>query len=229
MILDNVISLTRQLISFDTVNPEGNEKEIAMFVGNMLAENGFAVDYHLLDQNRFTLVAGKGLSADKPPIVLTGHFDTVPLGEKKWTENPYSGTIKNGKIYGRGSSDMKAGLAAMIFASIKAFKNDAPPGGVRLIFTAGEEPGCHGAKHLADTKSDLGKASAIIVGEPTANIPAIGHKGALYLKVSSTGKTAHSSMPELGINAIYKVARAITKTENFQFKAEKDASILKKN
>jgi len=222
MIFDDVISLTRKLVSFNTVNPPGNEQEIAKYVGNLLDNNGFTIDYHQLATNRLTLIAEKGLSGERPPIVLTGHFDTVPLGEKSWAEDPFSGTIKDGKIYGRGSSDMKSGVAAMIVASIQVFQESVPKGGVRLIFTAGEEPGCHGAKHLADTNYDMGQASAIIVGEPTSNVPAIGHKGALYLKVSASGKTAHSSMPELGVNAIYKAARAINKIENFQFRAEND-------
>ena len=222
MILEDVISLTRKLISFNTVNPEGNEQNIALFVGKLLTENDFTVDYHRLATNRLTLIAERGLNRSIPPVVLTGHFDTVPLGEKPWGEDSFSGTIKDGKIYGRGSSDMKGGLAAMIVATLQAFHESVPLGGVRLIFTAGEETGCHGAKHLADTNYDLGNASAIIVGEPTSNVPAIGHKGALYLNVSTLGKTAHSSMPELGDNAIYKAARAISKIENFHFRAEKD-------
>ena len=222
MIYEDVILLTRKLISFNTVNPEGNEENIARFVGKLLMDNGFAIGFNQLAVNRLTLIAEKGLSTISPPIVLTGHFDTVPLGEKQWVEDPFSGTIKEGKIFGRGTSDMKGGLAAMIIASIEAFKDSAPKGGVRLIFTAAEEPGCHGAKHLADTGYNLGSASAIIVGEPTSNIPAIGHKGALYLKLSASGKTAHSSMPELGVNAIYKAARAITTIENFRFGADPD-------
>jgi succinyl-diaminopimelate desuccinylase len=156
------------------------------------------------------------------PLVLNGHFDTVALGTKQWKEDPFSGTVKDGKIFGRGSSDMKSGIAAMICGTIAAFNESVPQGGVRLIFTAGEEPGCLGAKHLVDTGHNLGEASAIIVGEPTSNIPAIGHKGALYLNISASGKSAHSSMPELGDNAIYKVARAITKIENFQFHTDRD-------
>ncbi len=222
MILEDVILLTQKLLSFNTVNPEGNEQDIALFCGNLLSDNGFFISYDNLAKNRLTLIAEKGLTDDRPPIVLTGHFDTVPLGAKQWGEDPFSGTIKDGKIFGRGSSDMKGGLAAMMVASIQAFKEAGPFGGVRLIFTAGEEPGCIGAQHLAESQYALGRASAIIVGEPTSNIPAIGHKGALYLKVSASGKTAHSSMPELGDNAIYKAARAITKIENFKFRAERD-------
>lgn len=222
MIFEDVITLTQKLISFDTINPEGNEKDIAIFVGNLLSKNSFNVNYHKLAENRLTLIAEKGITGLNPPLALTGHFDTVPLGANQWKVDPFAGIIKDGKIYGRGSSDMKGGLAAMICAVLEAFKESAPKGGIRLIFTAGEETGCHGAKLLAESGYDLGKASAIIVGEPTSNYPAIGHKGALYLKISTTGKTAHSSMPELGDNAIYKAAKAITKIENFRFHAEKD-------
>jgi succinyl-diaminopimelate desuccinylase len=219
---EDVIYLTRKLISFNTCNPEGNEEAIAIFVSQQLSRNGFKVNFHKLAETRLTVIAEKGLSGFCPPIVLTGHFDTVPLGAKPWKEDPFSGTITDGKIYGRGSSDMKGGVAAMICAAVQVFQESVPRGGIRLIFTAGEEPGCYGAKHLVDTHYDLGRASAIIVGEPTSNVPAIGHKGALYLKVSASGKTAHSSMPELGDNAIYKVARAITKIENFRFHADRD-------
>ncbi len=222
MNFDDVILLTRKLISFNTLNPEGNEQEIARYSGALLESQGFRIDFHKLAENRLTLIAEIGLNKLISPLVLTGHFDTVPLGAVHWTEDAFSGTIKEGKIYGRGSSDMKGGVAAMMCAAVQACKESVPPGGIRLIFTAGEESGCHGAKHLADTRYDVGKASAIIVGEPTSNYPAIGHKGALYLKVSASGKTAHSSMPELGDNAVYKAARAVTKTENFRFNAERD-------
>lgn len=223
MTIEDVIALTRKLISFDTINPPGNEQAIARFTGELLAANGFQINYDELAPDRLTLIAEKGISVNFPPLVLTGHFDTVPLGSKPWTVDPFSGVIKEGRIYGRGSSDMKGGLAAMICAATAAFRETVPSGGLRLILTAGEEPGCFGAKHLADTCSDIGRASAIVVGEPTSNIPAIGHKGALYLKVSASGKSAHSSMPELGDNAVYKVARAISKIEKFRFYAEPDS------
>ena len=84
-----------------------------------------------------------------PPIVLSGHFDTVPLGNKKWNVDPFTGQVSDGKIWGRGSSDMKGGLAAMILASIHAFEDSPPEGGIRLIFSAAEELGCIGIQQLA--------------------------------------------------------------------------------
>lgn len=222
MLFENVISITKKLIAFNTVNPPGNESETAKFVGALLSEKGFEVKYIPFETYRLHVVAEKGCSEEFYPIVFTGHFDTVPLGVREWSIDPFSGEVKDGKLFGRGSSDMKGGLAAMVIAAIKAFDEGHPKGGVRLIFTSGEELGCQGAKHLVETYGNLGKAKGIIVGEPTANIPAIGHKGGLYLNLTTVGITAHSSMPHLGENAIYKIAHAISKIEKFEFGVEID-------
>ena len=222
MAVENVILITRKLISFNTINPPGNEKDVAQYVGGLLEENGFDVDYPVFEENRLHVIAEKGLSQTVPPIVLSGHFDTVPLGEKKWSVDPFAGKIIDDKIYGRGSSDMKAGVAAMIFAAIQSFEEGVPEGGVRLIITAGEELGCQGVHHLVNTYKKLGEARGVIIAEPTSNIPVTGHKGGLYLNVTTSGVTVHSLMPELGDNAIYKAARAISKIENFVFGAEND-------
>tara|TARA_R110002050_G_scaffold300778_1_gene472535 strand:- start:3490 stop:4623 length:1134 start_codon:yes stop_codon:yes gene_type:complete len=222
MIIKDAISIAQKLVSFNTVNPPGNEGESANYIGGLLSSYGFSIEYIPFEGDRVHLIAEKGCSKESPAVVLTGHFDTVPLGVKQWTVAPFEGTVKGNKLYGRGSSDMKGGLAAMVVAAILAFTEGNPPSGVRLIFTSGEELGCQGAKQLVATHKNLGLASGIIVGEPTANVPAIGHKGGLYLNLSLTGKTAHSSMPHLGDNAIYKAARAILKVEKFDFRSEED-------
>jgi succinyl-diaminopimelate desuccinylase len=218
----DVISLTRKLLSFNSINPPGNEGEIAKFVGYFLAGHGFQTEYFVYEEDRLHLIAERGLSQNKPPIILSGHFDTVPLGNKKWSVDPFTGEISDGKIWGRGSSDMKGGLAAMICASIQVYNESPPVGGIRLIFTAGEELGCLGVQQLVKTFNDPGRASAIIVGEPTANLPVTGHKGAIYLNAVTSGITAHSSMPGLGENAIYKAAGSILKIKDFNFEAERD-------
>lgn len=222
MSLPEAIHLTRRLISINTINPPGNEALAARVVGNLLSVNGFHVDYVGYGENRQHLVAWKGLSPGASPVVLTGHFDTVPLGAVPWTTGPFDGEIRDGRIYGRGSSDMKGGLSAMVTAAIRAFDLGTPEGGVMLLLTAGEETGCQGAKHLTENYCFPAKASGIIVGEPTANVPATGHKGGLYLRLTTAGITAHSSMPHLGDNAIYKAARAILKAERFRFYEKND-------
>src|SRR5690606_33146726 len=119
--------------------------------------------------------AHKGLCQNRPPIILTGHLDVVPLGLTEWKTDPFDPKILEGKLFGRGATDMKGGVAAMIIAAIESFNNSSPNGGVKLIFTVDEELGCNGAKHLCDSGYDIGRASAMIVGEPTSNIPLIGH------------------------------------------------------
>jgi succinyl-diaminopimelate desuccinylase len=217
-----VVSLTRELLAFNNINPPGNEAGIARFTAGLLADNGFKATLLPFDEGRLHLIAERGLTGSSPPIVFSGHFDTVPLGSNQWRVDPFGGEIHDGRLWGRGSSDMKGGLAAMIVASVRAFQEAPPAGGVRLVFSAAEELGCIGIQQLASTLKKPGRAAAVIVGEPTSNHPFIGHKGALYINAVTTGTTAHSSMPHLGDNAIYKAAKAILKAKDFNFTAEKD-------
>lgn len=218
----DVVTLTKKLLSFNSINPPGNEAEIAIYTGELLERNGFHTSYYTFSDKRLHLVAEKGLSEGLKPVVFSGHFDTVPLGIQKWSVDPFAGEIRENKLYGRGSSDMKGALAAMIIAAIEAFNGHKPAGGVRLMFTAAEELGCQGVQQLVRVIKNASGAKVVIVGEPTSNKPAIAHKGAIYFNVVTTGKTAHSSMPHLGDNAIYKAASAILKARDFSFETEKD-------
>ena len=218
----DVVQLTKEILSFNTINPPGNEKDLAKYLGQLLSSHGFSISFILFEKNRLHVIAEKGLTPATPPLVLSGHMDVVPLGDKKWMYDPFSGEIIGDKIYGRGSSDMKGGLAALIIAAINTTEKDCPKGGLRLILSAGEELGCQGISQLTKDYKELGEAKAIIIAEPTSNIPKTGHKGALYLNNVAKGITAHSSMPELGENAIYKVVDCISKIAKFQFNAEKD-------
>jgi succinyl-diaminopimelate desuccinylase len=211
------LSLTQKLISFNTVDPPGLERDCAEFLGKLLQEGQFSVNYYEFEEKRTSLVAEREGRGDKAPICFSGHIDTVPLGEAAWSKDPFGGEFDGDKIYGRGSSDMKGGIAAMVCAALRLAALSRGNAGIVLVFTAGEETGCHGAYHLARLGNVLGKAGALIVGEPTSNYPALGHKGAFWLKAHTSGVTAHGSMPERGDNAIYKAARAVTALENFDF------------
>ena len=109
----------------------------------------------------------------------------------------FAGEIIDGKMYGRGSTDMKCGVAAFVAAiGNKAEQLEGTSGAV-LVITAGEEIGCEGAFHLA-LAGILGRAGAIVVAEPTSNAALVGHKGASWLRLTLKGVTAHGSMPHLG-------------------------------
>ena len=211
------LELTQSLLAFDTINPPGNERECVHYIGSLLEPFGFDLVYREFADRRTCLVARRLVKSGRLPICFSGHLDTVPLGQAPWRVDPFAGEIDGDRVFGRGASDMKSGCAAMVIAAIKAARQMPDRAEILLVLTAGEENGCEGAKFLATRGNILGTAGAIVVGEPTGNYPIIGHKGALWLNGVTTGKTAHGSMPDQGVNAIYKMAHAVTQLQSFDF------------
>jgi succinyl-diaminopimelate desuccinylase len=213
----DAIALTRSLLRFDTVNPPGRERDCARYAGSLLQEWGYQVDYHEYEDARTSVIARAGGSDRKAPLCLTGHLDVVPIGARAWTRDPFSGESDGDRLYGRGASDMKAGVAAILLAARAMAKKLAGTPGVVIVLTAAEEGGCIGSRHLSEQRKLLGKAGAMIVGEPTSNYPLVGHKGSVKFHARFKGVSAHGSMPHLGVNAIYKAARALASLEAFDF------------
>ena len=219
----DAVALTRSLLQFETVNPPGRERECAQRAGAMLEEWGFRVEYHEYAEGRTSVIARAGGSDAKAPLVMTGHLDVVPLGTRKWLHDAFSGETDGDKLYGRGSSDMKAGVAAMLVAARAFGKKLEGTAGITLVLTAGEEGGCIGSQKLAAEPALMRNAGAIVVGEPTSNYPLVGHKGSIKFHATFRGVSAHGSMPQLGVNAVYAAARAVTKLEGFSFGAKPHA------
>jgi succinyl-diaminopimelate desuccinylase len=217
------IQLTRDLLQFNTINPPGMEQACARYLGRLLEDAGFRCAYHEFADQRTSVVASIGSGQEKPPICFTGHIDIVPLGMAPWTRDPFAGETDGDRVYGRGSTDMKSGIAAFIVAAIALAPRLKNSPGVTIVLTAGEEVGCEGAKFLAEQKL-LDRAGAIVVAEPTANYPFIGHKGLCWFEIETRGKTAHGSMPEQGDNAILKMAKVIGKLEHFDWQHHEGCS-----
>lgn len=213
----NAIDLTRELIAIQTINPGGTEQACARYLGNLLADNGFAIRYHEFAPGRTSVVASRGGRPGSRHLCFAGHIDTVPLGDAPWTVDPFAGEIHDGKLYGRGVTDMKAGIASFVCAALELGQalDDGP--GLLLIMAAGEETGCEGSRPLGEELARDFQVGAMVVAEPSYNLPKVGHRGAFWLRMTSTGKTAHGSMPELGVNALYKAARAVNRLEDFGF------------
>lgn len=211
------VALARELLAFNTINPPGNEAACAHHLGRLLEAAGLTVRHFEFAKGRTSLVATLSVrNSTTPPIVFTGHLDTVPLGAAPWSHDPFGGEVVGDRLYGRGASDMKGAVAAMVIMS-QRLAGLPRRADLVLVFTAGEETSCQGAQHLAETAGALGEAGALVVGEPTGNAPVIAHKGCVRYGITLRGKTAHASMPEQGDNAIHKAAEIVTRLRHFQF------------
>ncbi|MGH8630991.1 MAG: M20/M25/M40 family metallo-hydrolase, partial [Burkholderiales bacterium] len=140
-----MLALTRQILRMNTVNPPGDEEACARHLGALLEDAGFSAAYHQMGERRANLVARIGGQADRKPICFTGHIDTVPLGAAQWRKDPFAAETDGGKLYGRGASDMKSGVAALVAAAVGLGRRLERSAGVELVITAGEETGCQGA------------------------------------------------------------------------------------
>ena len=192
----------------------------AIALTRSLRELGLDVERQEVEDGRPNVVGVLKGSGGSPSLMLNGHLDTSYSGTEPWLDGipgfQPKGFVRDGRIFGRGVCDMKAGLAAMLLAARSVAKKLSGTPGVVLVLTAAEEGGCIGSQHLARTQL-LGKAGAIVVGEPTSNYPYVGHKGSLKFYARFRGVSAHASMPDLGVNAIYKAARAVARLEAFDF------------
>src|SRR5688572_17614564 len=106
------VALTQALLRIDTINPPGNEDQCARLLGSALESAGFRIRYHSFGAGRTNLLAEIGGDADRPPLCFTGHIDVVPLGGAAWSKDPFAGETDGGRLFGRGSSDMKSGVGA---------------------------------------------------------------------------------------------------------------------
>lgn len=214
------IAFTRRLLALRTINPPGDEEAAVLLAGKMLEQAGFTTRLLELAPGRPNLVARiSGSDADAPALGFTGHLDVVPLGEATWRVDPFAGEVAGDRLFGRGASDMKSGVAAMVVAACRVARLPDRRAGLELVLTAGEEIGCAGAKAVVATPGVLGRVGALVVGEPTGLEPRIGHRGVVWLRLRFRGRTAHASMPHEGDNAVLKAAHAAIRLAGHDFGA----------
>lgn len=196
------VKILQDLIKIKSVN--GNEREVAEYIQKVLAE--YEIDSEIIpyDKHRANLIAT--LEGDELGLTLAfnGHMDVVEVSNPdEWHYDPFGAEIEDGVLYGRGATDMKGGLAALLCAFIQIKTQQIPfKGKLMLVATVGEEIGMLGSKQLVD-EGYLDEVDAFIVAEPsTAERLYYAHKGSIQYELTAKGKTAHSSMPEYGINSI---------------------------
>ncbi|ASK60728.1 acetylornithine deacetylase [Virgibacillus phasianinus] len=217
-------SFLKEIIQIKSVNPPGNETEVANKLKTLFDEHGIETELVEYDENRANLIAHLKGEEDGPVLGLTGHMDVVPTGENEWEHDPFGAEEEDGKIYGRGACDMKSGLVACALAMV-ALKEEGLPikGEVTLLATVGEEAGAVGSRQLTE-RGYAESLDALIIAEPTQNKIKIAHKGALWPQIITYGKTAHGSMPDVGVNAIIHMNEIIHEIlgEEFELKYEED-------
>lgn len=211
-----LVKVCCDLVRLKTVNPPGDELPAAEYVLSFLRALGFEGELISHGSNRASLIARLKGSGALPALVFNGHIDVVPVGAGGWTHDPFAGMAADGKVWGRGSADMKGGVAAMM-AAAKAVATSAVDLGGDLVFaaTAGEEVDMLGAQVIA-ARPDLGPLQAIIISEPTSNRIGLAERGVFWIELTTCGKTAHGSTPELGLNAITLMVTLLTELERLE-------------
>jgi len=223
-----LLELTRRLIQIPAENPPGNEKRIALFLKPILSKMGFRVKTVLSPKGRWNIIAERSWGKGGRRLIFNGHLDVVPAGDSsQWQYPPYQGKLAKGKIYGRGSSDMKGGIASFLQAisMIDRSKIHLDQGNIVLHLVSDEES--HGHQGMGFlTQRGLIRGDVALVGEPSNLDPVIAQKGALWLRISTIGKSAHGSRPDLGVNAIDKMRRVMGQLNSARI--EKDHPLLGK-
>ncbi len=204
------LELARTLVRMNTVSRHSN-LELIHFVRDELARHGVASTLTFDDSgakaNLFATI-GEGRPAG---VVLSGHTDTVPWDGQDWTVDPLGADVRDGRLYGRGSADMK-GFIGLAVAQVPALLAADLPFGVHFALSYDEEVGGFGAHRLiADMREAGVKPLACIVGEPTGMVPALAHKGVYRWRCCVKGRAAHSSLTPQSVNAIEQGARVVAK------------------
>ena len=215
---EEYIEFLRELIQTESYNPPGNEKNVALIIDKYLKKSNIKSEIFPFGDNRANLIAYLNDNLEGKNLLYNGHMDVVPPGnEEEWKYPPLSATIKRKKyIYGRGATDMKGGLAAMIIALkiLKKLKLKVS-GNLILNAVADEETGGkYGTKWCINNKLNSIKPHFTIISEPTrlkplAHCISIGERGRLVVKIITNGISTHSNWPFMGKNAIYMMSEII--------------------
>ncbi len=218
---DECVAFTSELVRVPTVNPPGEHyADGARVIGERLARFGFDVEYlaaegrpeHTATHPRINVVGARAGSKPGPCLHLNGHFDVVPAGDG-WSVDPFAGLVRDGRIYGRGTCDMKAGIAAAVYAAeaIRRAGIDLP-GRLELSGSVDEESGGFaGVAWLAEQgRISKERTDYVIIPEPlNVDRICIGHRGVWWFEVTTHGRIAHGSMPFLGVSAIDHMAAVL--------------------
>lgn len=221
------VQLTAELVKIDSTNPTGSESEVIGFIASWLDKEEITYELQEVETNRSNLIARVKGQGRRAPIVVIAHCDTVPLGEG-WVHDPLGAEIVDGKMYGRGTSDMKAGVAAALYA-LKEVKNEALPGDFVVAVSVDEEgPSMKGIMKLIEDKV-INKDTMVIAPEPTSLDIIRAHRGVMWYEITTHGKASHAGHAERGVDANHAMAEIICELKSAVNALPFDHQLLKKS
>lgn len=209
---DEAVSLTRELVRIPSENPTGSEARVADWLEDYLRGLGLPVERDRVAEGRENVVAEIAGEAAQPALVFLNHMDTVPAGEG-WTRDPFAAECAEGRLWGRGTCDMKGGLAAALVA-LRGLKKKVDAGArplrtVRCCLVVDEEsPWMRGAA-AAIERGRIGARDVVLACEPTRMRLVTAQKGAMWYEVLISGRSAHASVPHAGADAVLAGARTV--------------------
>ena len=228
---EELVSFTQELVSIPTINPPGEDYlKCAELLGNRLAKSGFSLLYERAKNTpgdterypRHNVIARIEGKQSGPCVHFNGHLDVVVTGNG-WTVDPFEGLVREGKIYGRGTCDMKGGLASAVIAMEAILEESIDfPGVIEISGTVDEETGGYGGVAFLAEKGFFSKPRVdnVIIPEPlNVDRVCLGHRGAWWAEVETFGRIAHGSMPFLGDSAIRHMSAFLELIESRLFPA----------
>ena len=213
-------NLLKQLIQAETTADKG-ELAAAEIISAELSR--FAIESRIesWDKTRANITAHVKSSGQKGALLFASHLDVVPAGDANWSNPPFTAVESDGRIYGRGSADMKGGIAAIVTAISRIVDAGTKlHGDIILLGAAGEETDSCGARRFVRDPATLPGLAGAVITEPTDFKIITAHRGIFWLKVQTFGRSAHSSTPHLGVNAITSMRAVLNELQNFKIPFE---------
>jgi len=204
-----VVAATQELVRVDTRNPPGDETRVVAACRELLAPLDATVEIVEPQPGRTSVVAVLP-STGKPVLVVNGHLDVVPINSTDWTVDPFGGEVAEGRVWGRGTADMKGGIAAAIEA-VAALRRSGRDPAWDLVFhlVADEERGGRWGTQVLVEEGFCQDVAACLVPEPTDLNVCVAERGLLVAQLTTLGRPAHGSAPREGISAIETAARVV--------------------
>lgn len=215
-----MIDLLSRLVQAETTARTG-ELAAAQAISDELALSAVEARIDIWDRTRANIWARVKSAGRKPALLFACHLDVVGPGEATWKHPPFSGLQSDGKIYGRGATDMKGGIAASVAAIRQIVDSGASLlGDIVFAATAGEETDSSGASRFLAHRPDLPEFAGVVIPEPTDFDIVTAHRGIFWIEIATKGKAAHGSTPHLGINAISSMNALLDELKSYKTNVE---------